>query len=342
MRLLRTELSRFFARRFLRILSIFIVLILGAVVAAVAGNSTPVGPEQYEAARQAAQRDYELNKQMMEQTYQECVEDVTSPTPSGVWGSGGLEVCAEILTKARSITPNDPSGYLPDQFHLSEELETWIYLAALVLCLFAFTIGASFVGAEWTSGGMTNLALWYPQRVRLLATKLAAALLGIGAVGAAYLAVWVGGLALAAQLRGVVDGATPGFWLSITLMCVRVLVLALGCASIGFALASLGRHTASALGIGIGYALIAELGTLIVFGVLNATFPERFRLSTYIGAWLTKRVELYDYSFCMTDDGYCGNRVYVIDLVASSAVLGGLVAILLAAAFVVFRRRDIA
>ncbi|GAA1789797.1 hypothetical protein GCM10009682_09880 [Luedemannella flava] len=341
MRLLRTELSRFFARRFIRVLLIFIVLIMGAVVAGVAGSSSPVTEEQYAAAQEAAQRDYELNKQMMDQAYQDCVTDVTSPSPSGNWGEG-LEACAAILEKARYISPNDPSGYLPDQFHLRHELDTWIYLAALILCLFGFIVGASFVGAEWTSGGMTNLALWYPRRLRLLAMKLTAAVLGIGAIGVAYLGVWVGSLALVAQARGVVDGATPGFWQSSLLLCARVLALTLACAVIGFALASLGRHTASALGIGIGYALVAELGTLLVFSVLNATFPERFRLSTYIAAWLTKRVELYDYNLCLMDAVDCGNQRYIIDLTTSAVVLGGIVAIIAALAFAAFRRRDIA
>ncbi|GAA1749861.1 ABC transporter permease subunit [Luedemannella helvata] len=342
MRLLRTELSRFFARRFLHVLSIFILLIMGTVLAAVAGNSTPVGPEQYAAAKDAAQRDFELNKQMLQLEYENCVEDVTSPTPSGTWGNGGIEVCAGILEKARAISPSDPVAYLPDQFNLRYELDTWLYLAALVLCLFAFTIGASFVGAEWTSGGMTNLALWYPRRVALLATKLTAALLGTAAVGAAYLALWTGGLGLVAQWRGVVDGATAGFWQSTALLCLRVLVLALASAAIGFALASLGRHTASALGIGIGYAIVVELGTLLVFGVLNASFPERFRLSTYIGAWLTQRVELYEYDVCAGVGPGCGNRFYVVDLAASSAVLGTVVVLLAGAALFAFRRRDIA
>ena len=39
-------------------------------------------------------------------------------------------------------------------------------------------IGASFVGAEWNSGGMMNLLLWRPQRLKVLSTKLAALLAG--------------------------------------------------------------------------------------------------------------------------------------------------------------------
>ena len=54
-------------------------------------------------------------------------------------------------------------------------------LAAL-LALVAFVIGASFVGAEWNSGGMMNLLLWRPQRLQVLGTKLAALLVGLTAL----------------------------------------------------------------------------------------------------------------------------------------------------------------
>jgi hypothetical protein len=339
--LLRTELSRFFARRFLHVTAIFIVLVSGAVLAVVAGNSTPVGPEQYAAAQEAAQNDYEANKAFIQQDYQDCLDDMASPVPSGRYGDGGLEVCAGILAKAQGMSPSDPEAYLPAQFRLADELDDWTYLAAAILCVFGFAIGASFVGAEWTSGGMTNLVLWVPRRIALLSTKLAATLLSIGALSVVYLGLWVGGLAWIAQARGNIDGTTPGFWQSELLLCVRVLALALAATTIGFALASIGRHTATALGISIGYALIVEIGTMLVFGVLNGAFPERFRLSTYIVAWLTKRLELYEYHVCLGVGDSCGTQFYVVDLAGSAAVLGALVVVLAGGAMLAFRRRDI-
>jgi len=44
---------------------------------------------------------------------------------------------------------------------------------AAVLALVAYIVGASFVGAEWSSGGMMNLLLWRPRRLQVLGTKLA-------------------------------------------------------------------------------------------------------------------------------------------------------------------------
>ena len=36
---------------------------------------------------------------------------------------------------------------------------------AAILALVGFVIGASFVGAEWSTGGMMNLLLWRPKRL---------------------------------------------------------------------------------------------------------------------------------------------------------------------------------
>ena len=60
-----------------------------------------------------------------------------------------------------------------------------IVLFGGMLALFGFAVGASFVGAEWHSGGMMNLLLWRPRRLALLAQKLGALLLSVLASGLA-------------------------------------------------------------------------------------------------------------------------------------------------------------
>jgi hypothetical protein len=100
-------------------------------------------------------------------------------------------------------------------------------------------------------------------------------------------------------------------------------------AAIGFALAMLGRHTAMALGVGIAYAMIVEIGTRIIFGLNSINFSERFQLATYVVAWLSKRVELYDPGFCRYAFDTCDPKVYVIDLTTSGTVLGAVAAIVI-------------
>ena len=65
---------------------------------------------------------------------------------------------------------------MPYQFDFREEFGAFISIFAGILALFGFVVGASFVGAEWNTGGMMNLLLWRPKRLPVLFTKLAALL----------------------------------------------------------------------------------------------------------------------------------------------------------------------
>jgi ABC-type transport system involved in multi-copper enzyme maturation permease subunit len=341
MNLLRAELLRFVTRRFFAVMLVVILAILAVSALSFAANSQPVSADDRRIAAERAMQDFNSGVAEMQTMYDNCVADVNSPTPSGEYGST-LADCNGIKEKMGYITPNPIESYLPHQFRLRWELEGSLYVAAAILAVFGFLVGASFVGAEWTSGGMTNLLLWHPQRIQVLAAKLGTALLGVLAVCAAYTAVWIGTLYTVAATRGDTSEATAGFWQSITLLCVRSAVLAMIGAAIGFALAMLGRHTAMALGVGIAYAMIVEIGTRIIFGLNAINFPERFQLATYVVAWLSKRVELYDPGFCRYAFDKCDPQIYVIDLPTSGTVLGVVVAVLVGAAILVFRRRDVA
>jgi hypothetical protein len=85
-----------------------------------------------------------------------------------------------------------------------------------------------------------------------------------------------------------------------------------------------------------------EIGTRIIFGLNAINFPERFQLATYVVAWLSKRVELYDPGFCRYAFDRCDPRMYVIDLPTSGLVLGVVVLALVGASALAFRRRDVA
>lgn len=341
MTLFRAELIRFVTRRFVAVMIIVILAILAVTALSVAANSQPASAADRQVAADRAMQDFNSAVGEMQAYYDHCVADVTSPEPTGDYG-GTLADCEATKEKMASITPNSIETYLPHQFRLRWELEDSLYVAAAVLGVFGFLIGASFVGAEWTSGGMTNLLLWHPRRIKVLTAKLGTVLLGVLVICAAYIAVWIGTLWTIAATRGDISDATPGFWQSISLLGLRSAALAMIGAAIGFALAMLGRHTAMALGVGLAYAMIVEIGTRIIFGLNSINFSERFQLATYVVAWLSKRVELYDPGFCRYAFDQCDPKVYVIDLTTSGTVLGALVVALVAVAALVFRRRDVA
>jgi hypothetical protein len=340
MNLLRAELLRFATRRFLTVMIAVIFGILAVSAMSFAASTRPVTAADRQAAAEQAMRDFNNVAMMLQQEYDRCVADMAQPVPSGEFGDSP-QVCEDYKRKLGSVTPPPADSYLPHQFQLRHDLEEGLYVAAAVLAVFGFLIGASFVGAEWTSGGMTNLLLWRPRRTEVLFTKLGTAVVGVFAASAVYLAAWIGTLWTIAATRGDLSDLTPGFWQSITLLCLRSAVLATVTAALGFALATLGRHTAMALGVGLAYALIVELGTRIIFGLNSINFPERYQLATYFIAWLSKRVELYDAGLCRYELDVCEPKLYVIDLSASATVIGILVAVVVGAAALHFRRRDV-
>lgn len=339
--LVNAELRRFFARRFVRVMTLFVLSVLALIALGYAANTTPITPERRAAARAQAQAQIDEQIRLTEQLYQDCLTSQLSNEP-GKFGPGVN--CEDFRAKFPDRVDVDlyAESFLPRQFVFAREADDVLYLAAAILCLFAFVVGASFIGAEWTSGGLTNLLLWRPRRLPLLATKLGSGLLGVLIVCTGVLAVWIGTLWTIAATAGSTSGATAGFWRSTTLTSVRVLALALTAAVIGFALASLGRHTAMALGVFIGYLLVLELGTRIVFSQLQVAFPERFTLVPYVVGWLTKSLTLYDYNVCRFSFDQCEPREYVITMATSAWVIGLLAALLLGGALFAFSRRDVA
>jgi hypothetical protein len=212
--------------------------------------------------------------------------------------------------------------------------------AAIVLAVAGFVLGASFVGIEWSSGGMTNLLLWAPRRGAVLGAKLIAACTGVVAISVVYLAVWSGAFVAVAAGSGSVSRMGWGEFSSLLLTGLRVILLALAGTALGFSIASIGRHTSTALGVGIAYLLIYELGAIIIFGLIGTDYSEKYRLSSYVSAWLTKSysfqtdVAVCDVQGCVPAGGFSGSWQQ------GGVVILATVAVIVAAAFVSMRRRD--
>jgi ABC-2 type transport system permease protein len=126
------------------------------------------------------------------------------------------------------------------------------------LIVLLLVLGASFVGAEWHAGTMSTFLTWEPRRVRVFVAKLLAA---ASFAFVAFLIVQaVLGLALvpAAALRGTTDGADLSWLGSTFAMQARAALMASVGAGIGLSIASIGRNTAVALGVGFVYFSILE------------------------------------------------------------------------------------
>jgi len=130
--------------------------------------------------------------------------------------------------------------------------------------------------------------------------------------------------------------------MSLLITAVRVALLAMAGTALGFAIASMGRHTSTALGVGIAYLLVYELGAIILFQVIGGTdHSARYRLSSWVSAWLNK-----SHTF-ESSPAYCDDKGCVVASATASGswpqaglVIGLVVAVLLAGAFTSMRRRD--
>jgi ABC-2 type transport system permease protein len=342
--LARAEATRFTSRRFIRVMTVLIFIIFAIVAISIAANTEPITAADRAYAEQQVQYQKEQQKQWAEQEYQRCLTAVELGDGSFPPGYD----CDEVRQKMAYGGPS-AEQFLPTQFEFEDEIPESLMIAAAILCLFGFVVAASFVGAEWTSGGMVNLLLWRPRRLVVHTAKLGTALGGILVISVVYLGVWVGTLWLIAVTRGDPSGMGAGEWGSLGLTTLRALVLVLAASAVGFALASLGRHTAAALGIGVGYALVAELGALLLLDLTGSYFPERYRLSTYLAAWMLKEIRLYDYTaICApstvggADVVSCEPNRLVIDLPLAGTVLGLVVAAIVALSYLSMHRRDVA
>lgn len=338
MRLLRAELSRLIGRRFTKIMTGTVLLVLIAI-----GIGLAVTSHQHNAATRAAalaQIQQIHQQQLADQRDCEQQQKTGQPSPRGVMYPPGFD-CAQLASFAP--TADEVESFEPHQFTFRDETGDTLALVGFLLSLLAFAVGASFVGAEWSSGGMMTLLLWRPRRLRLLAGKLAALLISVLVTGIMVSVAWVAGLYAIATTRGDAGRVTDGLLISLALTDARALALVLAAAVLGFGLASIGRHTATALGVAVGYVVIFELGARIVLRLIDVPRPERFLLSNYAAAWLNKSQRFLDDRACrhQIGGGPCESVNWMIHMNQGAVVGGVLVVVVLVWTFVAFRRRDI-
>jgi ABC-2 type transport system permease protein len=231
--------------------------------------------------------------------------------------------------------------YIPPTFDFRNQFEGLIFGFTLILALFAFLVGASFVGAEWRSGGMTNLLLWRPRRLRVLTTKLTALLTATLGIGVLLAVAWTAALWVVASHRGITETMTAGTWQSFGLTGIRGLTLVLVAGAAGFAIASIGRHTAMALGAAMVALVVGFYGVLIALALVGVDYPNRWLWPTYAMAWMEKRAMLGEEFSCPPDGGECVHRVVEITWQQAGLVIAAVLVVLVGASMWHMARRDV-
>ncbi|WP_436525847.1 ABC transporter permease subunit [Actinoplanes sp. HUAS TT8] len=331
MSLFRAETRRLSKRRFTKFFVLMALLVLGLVAGGTAYTHEKTTATTRAAAEAAADREYQDQLRYADQAKQDCAKN---PAPYG--GN-----CDGLVPPTRDQIPSDQ--FLTPQFNFREDFSVMVTVWAALLALVAFVIGASFVGAEWNSGGMMNLLLWRPQRLRVLSTKLSALLTWLFGLSVVTGAAWTGLFWLIATLRGTTEKMTPGAWQSLGLTGLRGLGLVLVAGAIGFGVASIGRHTAAALGAAIGVIVIFQFGLAIVLSLARVRFYEIYLLPAWIGAWMAKSYEVVDYNAPCDYSAVngCEAPTFTVTWEMAGTLFAAVSIIIVGAAMWTIRRRDI-
>ncbi|MBU2663187.1 ABC transporter permease [Actinoplanes bogorensis] len=335
MSLYSAETKRLTKRRFTRLFLLGMTLILLAIAAGMFFVNQKAGPEQIASAKAQSQADYQRAVEQYNQDKTQCQADQGTPN-AGRWPTN----CEGLYEPTQ-----DDFQYqwnMPPTFDFRENFPNMVTTLAALLALVAFIVGASFVGAEWSSGGMMNLLLWRPQRLKVLGTKLAALLVFFTALTVVFSAVWTGLFVGIAELRGSTDSMTSGAWQSIGLMELRGLALVLVGAAVGFGLASLGRHTAMALGVTIGAVIVFQFGLGTVLSLAKVKFAEAYLIPVWMVAWMDKEIKIEDYNSCdFSSAGGCQPDSLTLTWPMAGGILAGVFVLIVGLAMWTMRSRDI-
>jgi hypothetical protein len=107
-------------------------------------------------------------------------------------------------------------------------------------------------------GTITTLLTWEPRRTRVIVAKVLACAVSVFALAIALQAVLGGVLGLDAAFRGTTEGVDATWVRETSGVAIRAATLASVASVIGFAVASIGRNTAAALGAGFAYLAVIE------------------------------------------------------------------------------------
>jgi hypothetical protein len=336
MSLLRAERRRLFKRRFTRYMLVLVLLVLGAVAVGTFATNHKIGPEQIAAAQRQADQEYQQQARWAQQERAACEQAKAAGIAEGRYPAD----CSMITGPTRDQI--DPEWYLPETFAFRKDFEPTLTILAGILALFAFVVGASYVGAEWHTGGMMNLLLWRPRRLPVLLTKLGTLLAALFGLYVGVAAAWTAAFWGIATLRGNTDQVTSGVWQSFALTGLRGFGLVVAAAVIGFGLASVGRHTALALGAAVGVGVVGQIGVGIALELFDVQFFERWLWPSYLRAWMDKQLVLRDYNSCdFSLAGECRPQEFIMTWQQSGVLFAVATVAVLVAAVWTMRRRDI-
>lgn len=312
--LIRAELLRFRARRLTLVLGI---VLLGAVIVFQVVVGTQVRPlsasdrADQQASYQAAHDDWQANHVQQEK---ECTDQGQT-----------AEECAQLEPELTWF------GRTPVPF--SALMSIGVSVISIVSILLLYLLSASLMGAEFSSGSLSNWLTFVPNRFAVLGSKLIALAI-VAAVGcAAALFVTIGAAAAVTSVLGAdVTGVE-----TLAAIAGRAVVLAVFFSVLAFCFALITRHTIAALGVVLGYLILQLIIQIISAFAPSLAHLQRIYPDKNAQAFLAKKAsyQVYDQTSAQ------GFTDHTITLGQSSLYFGVLLVVVVAVSTVIFSRRDV-
>jgi hypothetical protein len=327
--LLRAEGHRFRSRRFIRwilLLSLVAYLIIMPLVALTQYSKPNPG------VLEDAQR--EVDRIVAEQNMfrEQCLDDPNRPDEVPVEEFCGPEASAGDF-RVEDFIDQPP-------FRLATMLPEGAVAIGVISAMLAFLIGATFVGAEWSSRSMVALLFWEPRRLKVMGVKIA-----VTAAAAALLAViaqvlWWATAEVIARTRGDRDGLPADFWSDLYGQQGRTVLFVALAALLGFGVANLIRNTGASLGVGFVYFAIIETA---VRGFRPGW--QEWLLTDNAAALILNgghRIFIYDGGFVDEQGNFVDNgREILISNLHGGLVLGIVTVVVVVIGVLLFKRRDL-
>jgi ABC-2 type transport system permease protein len=242
-RLIWAEITRLLSRRLTGIAMIVILLGVAGYQLVINDALSPPSGEERAAAERSYQQAHQDWAAGHEQFAKECRDTGQPP-----------DECVIPEPRLAEFTGNSAP--------FKEAASAALRLSTLFVALVTFTIAASFIGAEYTSGSITNWLTFVPRRSHVFWSKLLAVAGFAVLLGTLAAALVLGGSLMLARLHGSDIEAIP----ELAGVGVRGVLPVVVLAVLGFCVGLLTRHTAGAIGI----LLAAFVVCFVRIGVLGS------------------------------------------------------------------------
>jgi hypothetical protein len=316
--LVRAEIRRFRSRRFIQLL--LALALLGWLVAVAIALTHYGRPSEADLAAARAQVQQVVKESQAGR--EQCLRDPNRPTNVPVEQVCGPPATADQFTLDQFL-PRPP-------FSLATQATSGALGFGAVAAVLGFLIGATWIGAEWSSRSIVALLFWEPRRWRVVTAKVAvlagaAALLGVLAQG-----LWLAMAGIVYAVDGDRAGMPAGLWGRLLALDGRAALLTVLAALAGFGLANLTRNTGAALGAGFVYFAVVETAVR----VLRPTWQPWLMSNDAVALMFPGGLRIF------IQDGAQGHE-YLIRNLPAGITLACVTAVVVGAGAVLFARRDL-